>query len=417
MNKRLLKNKKFLATLVLSAALLLTGCNSNKTEDVNTGTPVESQADNNETATNTDAITTENNAEFIELNIDDNASIEHFVDETYNQYYDFYSTYGISKDQIRDIVFVLNDKYTDEDGKLVIDEDKALEAYANIKVIEGQSDDSITQKIDNINYIEDAIAHPEDEKAQEIAAEIDANNNWKIEVHPTLVPLFDKNVSGGQAAIEKVSKWEEERDFQIEVLNTYTYGDSESINRCRESINNYVINQEITEYNNDTNNTNKVNRNGQKFAVAVANFTALNIAAKENPYTIYLEGYNAIDENIKINPTDEERFLENDIITLVNEGLIDATTANSIIEESKSYVKLGYSVTEIEEILHEKYTIDDAKLRLLVSYANYLTTMANDKYLDVECDEEAETYDDINIKRNNYNDVKITGKVIYTLHI
>ena len=263
----------------------------------------------------------------------------------------------------------------------------------NIKVIIGQSDDSIRQKIDNINTILYAKENPSDETAQSLAAEIEASNDWKIIIHPTLVTLIDKNVAGGLATIEEISEWEKERDHQIDVMNSNSYD--------KESINNYVINQEITEYNSDTNNMNRINKNGQKFAVACANFTSLTIAAKENQYTIYLEGYNVIDQNIKINPTDEERFLENDVITLVQEGLIDASMSDSIISEAKSYSKAGYSVTEIEEILHEKYTIDSANLRLLVSYAHYLTTMANEKYLDVECDEEAETIDDIVIKRNN----------------
>ena len=392
MNNRLLKNKKFLVAIALGS-VFLTGCNSNNKKDNITPVSTEVVQTNTDNATNTDALVIDNNSEFTELDINNDASIEYFVDQNFETYSEFYNSYGISKDQVRDIVFVLNDKYTDSEGKLIIDEDRASEAYMNIKVIIGQSDDSIRQKIDNINTILYAKENPSDETAQSLAAEIEANNDWKIITHPTLVTLIDKNVAGGLAAIEEISEWEKERDHQIDVMNTNSYD--------KESINNYVINQEITEYNSDTNNMNRINKNGQKFAVACANFTSLTIAAKENQYTIYLEGYNAIDQNIKINPTDEERFLENDVITLVQEGLIDASMSDSIISEAKSYSKAGYSVTEIEEILHEKYTIDSANLRLLVSYAHYLTTMANEKYLDVECDEEAETIDDIVIKRNN----------------
>ena len=392
MNNRLLKNKKFLVAIALGS-VFLTGCNSNNKKDNITPVSTEVVQTNTDNATNTDALVIDNNSEFTELDINNDASIEYFVDQSFETYSEFYNSYGISKDQVRDIVFVLNDKYTDSEGKLIIDEDRASEAYMNIKVIIGQSDDSIRQKIDNINTILYAKENPSDETAQSLAAEIEASNDWKIIIHPTLVTLIDKNVAGGLATIEEISEWEKERDHQIDVMNSNSYD--------KESINNYVINQEITEYNSDTNNMNRINKNGQKFAVACANFTSLTIAAKENQYTIYLEGYNVIDQNIKINPTDEERFLENDVITLVQEGLIDASMSDSIISEAKSYSKAGYSVTEIEEILHEKYTIDSANLRLLVSYAHYLTTMANEKYLDVECDEEAETIDDIVIKRNN----------------
>ena len=384
---RLKINKKLATLAVMSMAGIasLTGCGKKDVKEIK---PVDTQA---ETTTET---VVEEPIIYTELDINNDASIEAIVEESYNTYNEFYTKYGISKDQVRDIVFVLNDKYTDSEGKLIIDEDRASEAYMNIKVIVGQSDDAILQKIDNINTIEYAKENLDDEQVQSVAKEVEANNDWKIVTHPTLVTLIDKNVAGGLATIEEISEWEKERDHQIEVMNsTNTYD--------RESINNYVINQEITEYNSNTDNMNNINRNGQKYVIAVANFTSLNIAAKENPYTIYLEGYEAIDQNIKINPTNEERFLENDVITLVQEGLLDASIVDSIMDETRSYAKLGYSVTEIEEILHEKYTIDSASLRLVVSYAHYLTTMANDKYLDVECDEEAETIDDIVIKRNN----------------
>lgn len=384
---RLKINKKLATLAVMSMAAItsLTGCGK---KDVKETKPVDTQAE-----TTTEAVV-EEPIIYTELDINNDASIEAIVEESYNTYNEFYTKYGISKDQVRDIVFVLNDKYTDSEGKLIIDEDRASEAYMNIKVIVGQSDDAILQKIDNINTIEYAKENLDDEQVQSVAKEVEANNDWKIVTHPTLVTLIDKNVAGGLATIEEISEWEKERDHQIDVMNsTNTYD--------RESINNYVINQEITEYNSNTDNMNNINRNGQKYVIAVANFTSLNIAAKENPYTIYLEGYEAIDQNIKINPTNEERFLENDVITLVQEGLLDASIVDSIMDETRSYAKLGYSVTEIEEILHEKYTIDSASLRLVVSYAHYLTTMANDKYLDVECDEEAETIDDIVIKRNN----------------
>ena len=383
---RLKINKKLATLAVMSMAGIasLTGCGKKDVKEIK---PVDTQA---ETTTET---VVEEPIIYTELDINNDASIEAIVEESYNTYNEFYTKYGISKDQVRDIVFVLNDKYTDSEGKLIIDEDRASEAYMNIKVIVGQSDDKKKKKIDNINTIEYAKENLDDEQVQSVAKEVEANNDWKIVTHPTLVTLIDKNVAGGLATIEEISEWEKERDHQIDVMNTNSYD--------KESINNYVINQEITEYNSDTNNMNRINKNGQKFAVACANFTSLTIAAKENQYTIYLEGYNVIDQNIKINPTDEERFLENDVITLVQEGLIDASMSDSIISEAKSYSKAGYSVTEIEEILHEKYTIDSANLRLLVSYAHYLTTMANEKYLDVECDEEAETIDDIVIKRNN----------------
>ena len=146
MNKRLLKNKKFLVAIALGS-VFLTGCNSNNKKDNITPVSTPVVQTNTDNATNTDALVIDNNSEFTELDINNDASIEFFVDQNFETYSEFYNSYGISKDQVRDIVFVLNDKYTDSEGKLIIDEDRASEAYMNIKVIIGQSDDSIRQKI------------------------------------------------------------------------------------------------------------------------------------------------------------------------------------------------------------------------------------------------------------------------------
>ena len=420
-----LKIKKDAATLtIIGMGMIagLTGCgNTNKTK---TEEPTTISTEATQEATTE---VTEVKEETLELNVNENASIEKVVDNYYESSREFFDNYGISKNQIRDMIFVLNDKYTDEDGKLIIDETRVEDAYTNIKIIIGQSDDSIIQKIDNINAIEYAdniendyegtlrkSGYTDEEintlfnkeltiaEARSIADEVSAKNNWKIAIHPSLVPLIDKNVAGGKATIEEVSEWEKERDYQIKLMNDNNKYD-------RESINNYVINQEIGEYNENTDNMRKVNRNGQKYALACSNFTSLNMAGEMNPFVIYLKGYETIDKNIKINPTDEERFLENDVITLIQQGLIDPNTYQSIVSESKAYISNGYAVNEIEEKIHEKYTLDNDSLRLVVSYAHYLTTMAAQKYIDVECDEDANTKDNlVNIRNNttSLNDVK-----------
>ena len=137
---RLKINKKLATLAVMSMAAItsLTGCGK---KDVKETKPVDTQAE-----TTTEAVV-EEPIIYTELDINNDASIEAIVEESYNTYNEFYTKYGISKDQVRDIVFVLNDKYTDSEGKLIIDEDRASEAYMNIKVIVGQSDDAILQKI------------------------------------------------------------------------------------------------------------------------------------------------------------------------------------------------------------------------------------------------------------------------------
>lgn len=321
--------------------------------------------------------------EFVEgeLNINSDASIENIVDESYETYQEFYDDHGINKDQIRDMIFVLNDKYTDSEGNLVIDEDRAQEAYSNIERVLGNAGSAILQKMDNINTIE---IDPEIGK--------DIDNDWNIITHPSLVPLIDKNISGGKATAEKVAEFEELRDYEIKTMN-------ETGSYDRERINDFVIKMEIGDYNTNQDNMDNINKNGQRYLLAAYKNAALQFAAKGNPQTIYLEGYSEIDENIKINATNEERFLENDIITMVTEGLIDADTVNSAVKEVYTTEDLGYTVEE--DTLIEKYALTNDQLKLIMGYAHYLTTMADHKYQTDMCDEEAETVDDIANKRSN----------------
>lgn len=359
-------NKSKLSVACLALALGLTGCNSNKVRN--------DLPDTTESTTTVPAeITTEeNNLVSEELNINDNISIENVLDENYNTYKEFYTEEGISKDDLRDVIFVLNDKYQDEDGKLLIDEARVHNAYTNIRRM--LVSDSIYQSMDNINTIE---------SDEEIGKQID--NSWNIPTHPSFVTLIDKNISGGEATIEKIKEFEELRNHEVEVMNETNKIDVESINS-------FVVKMEIDDYNNNEANISKVKKNGQKFLLGAYKFKALDLAGIANPNTIYLEGYEGIDKNIKINPTNEERFLENDIITMTQLGFIDDT----MVEEVTSfYESNGFAYTTEEEDLIKKFGMSNENLKLVLSYAHYITTMANHKYDELMCNSEAKTVMDI----------------------
>lgn len=394
--KRFKINKKLEAIALISVLGLsaLTGCGKTKTANTTEEKGVYLTQDeydkimsvvdaNENKETNESEVEVVNEDTFVEgeLDINSNGSIENIVDESYETYQEFYDDHGINKDQIRDMIFVLNDKYTDEDGNLVIDEDRAQEAYSNIERVLGNAGSAILQKMDNINTIE---IDPEIGK--------DIDNSWDIIAHPSLVPLIDKNISGGKATAEKVAEFEELRDYEIKTMN-------ETGSYDREKINDFVIKMEIGDYNTNQDNMDNINKNGQRYLLAAYKNAALQFAAKGNPQTIYLEGYTEIDENIKINATNEERFLENDIITMVTEGLLDADTVNNAVKEISTTEGLGYTVEE--DTLLEKYALTNDQLRLIMSYTHYLTTMADHKYQTDMCDEEAETVDDIANKRSN----------------
>lgn len=358
-------NKSKLSVACLALALGLTGCNSNKVRN-----DLPDTTESTTTAT-TEITTEENNLVSEELNINDNISIENVLDENYNTYKEFYTEEGISKDDLRDVIFVLNDKYQNEDGKLLLDEARVHNAYSIIRRM--LVSDSIYQSMDNINTIE---------SDEEIGKQID--NNWNIPTHPSFVTLIDKNISGGEATIEKIKEFEELRNHEVEVMNETNKIDVESIN-------NFVVKMEIDDYNNNEANISKVKKNGQKFLLGAYKFKALDLAAKANPHTIYLEGYEGIDKNIKINPTNEESFLESDIITMIELGDIDGT----MVEEVISFYESNGFASTTEEDLIKKFGMSDEKLKLVLSYVQYAISMANHKYDVLMCNSEAKTVMDI----------------------
>ena len=405
---RKINGKRVLATALTASMLLTAGCG--KTDKVNKDVSTQTDAITTEateevvTATESEAVEVTNDT-FIDgdLDIYNDASIEHEAEESYNDFKEFYDNHGIDKDQIEDMIYVLNDKYTDESGNAIIDNARAEDAYANIDTVMGADvDDEIIQKIDNINTINYQYAEDDSEEfiaqQESISEEVDeANSTWTIEEYPTFDNLVDTDIAGGAKTAEKLSEYVEMRNTVIDGLNKDVIE--------KDTIAEYIKKQEVTDYNANQDGMNAIKGNGQKYAIASSKNAALQMAAPAFYTETYLPGYDAIDQNIKINPTNEEIFLENTIIDMIEAGTLDKDAANAVIDEIGNNTITdetgALTYTGEEDTLIEKYAINNDQLRLLMSYSFYRTTMAYVKDKEVMCEEKNETHNEIDKLLNN----------------
>ena len=405
---RKINGKRVLATALTASMLLTAGCG--KTDKVNKDVSTQTDAITTEateevvTATESEAVEVTNDT-FIDgdLDIYNDSSIEHEAEENYNDFKEFYDNHGIDKDQIEDMIYVLNDKYTDEAGNAIIDNARAEDAYANIDTVMGADvDDEIIQKIDNINTINYQYAEDDSEEfiaqQESISEEVDeANSTWTIEEYPTFDNLVDTDIAGGAKTAEKLSEYVEMRNTVIDGLNKDVIE--------KDTIAEYIKKQEVTDYNANQDGMNAIKGNGQKYAIASSKNAALQMAAPAFYTETYLQGYDAIDQNIKINPTNEEIFLENTIIDMIEAGTLDKDVANAVIDEIGNNTITdetgALTYTGEEDTLIEKYGLTNDQFRMLMSYSFYRTTMAYVKYKEVMCEEKNETHNEIDKLLNN----------------
>lgn len=407
---RKINGKKILATTLAGSMLFgFAGCGKTNTEtkDVSTQTDAittEATEEVVDLATESEAVYVEDNS-FVDgdLDIYNNASIEHEAEENYNDFKEFYDNHGIDKDQIEDMIYVLNDKYTDESGNAIIDNARAEDAYANIDTVMGADvDDEIIQKIDNINTINYQYAEDDSEEfieqQESISEEVaEANSTWTIEEYPTFDNLVDTDIAGGAKTAEKLSEYVEMRNTVIDGLNKDVIE--------KDTISEYIKKQEVTDYNANQDGMNAIKGNGQKYAIASSKNAALQMAAPAFYTETYLPGYDAIDQNIKINPTNEEIFLENTIIDMIEAGTLDKDAANAVIDEIGNNTITdetgALTYTGEEDTLIEKYGLTNDQFRMLMSYSFYRTTMAYVKEKEVMCEEKNETHNEIDKLLNN----------------
>ena len=392
--KERIKKYAFLAGFA-TMTLSLSSCGETKTDTATTSVSTEATT-NTSTEVPTKEVVAEATTEKVDtgidsLNINDNASIEQAVDNTYEKYREFYKNNAMGKDEIRDIIFVINDKYTDEDGKLVIDEDRAIDAYMNIKKILFSS--AMKQKLDNINI-----------------KDVKVENNFKIEEHPTLIDFVDQDLAGGELIADEIKEYEALRNSQIKQLN-----DTESYNR--EEVKAYVIKNEVTDIDNHSNDISNFGKNGHKFVCAAVHEAALNMAAIEFPEddVIEVDYDGTVRPTIKINPTIGERDLEASVLRLRLEGLISDEEYNDVVSYVRSEVEVMDDKEELEKKIVEKWDIELDDANLLIAYAKYLNSMAITRHYDYECDEQNETVKDIQVKRSNTSSLNNVNELIYTL--
>ena len=342
-NRNIKKKAGFTAALAGSAlviVLAVSSCGNKKTTDtknVPSVTPIVTELpkdDNKPTPIPTVEVVD------INLNIDNNASIEKETETNYETYESFYQSKGISKDQVRDIIFVLNDKYTDENGNPIINEDRVHEAYSNLRDI--MYSDEIINKIGII-----------DEKA----AGIDIDDDYVINNHPSLLRLIDVNKEGGKETAAKILDYELIRDAEIQKMNSEGKYD-------KDIIISYIINNSVNDVNGNKDDMDNITKNGQKFIVAATKFYGLQFAASTNSQTEYIKVNEDGVSDIKINPNEEERKM----------------------------------LANYNQYRYEGIAIPD---QLAADYIEYLNKKLDTGYFNVMCDEEAESVYDVNSLNNS----------------
>ena len=337
--------KRYIAAIltVVTIGTSTVGCKGNYNNTFQTLSPTPTESVNNDSDSKNistpiptpEVVTPTETPKKGDIDTDDNNSIETAVEKNYNNYEEFYESKGISEDQVRDLVFVLNDMYVDEDGNLIINEDRVHEAYSNIRDIL-YSDEMINM----IGII--------DEKENGI----DIERDYTINEHPSLVKLVDVNKTGGAATASKLADYEEIRDAEIQKMNTEKKYDKEIIKE-------YVINNSISDVNVNVDHMDNITKNGQKFIVAATKFYGLQMAASMNSHTEYIEVNRDGVSSIKINPNEKERKMIADYNQYADEGI------------------------QIPESLSK-------------DYIEYLNKKLDTGYFRVMCDEEAESVKDVN---------------------
>lgn len=397
--ERIIK-KIAIVAMTIAMGPSIQGCTSlTKTETSNKTTYEQTEdanvdENNTENIENTEKLTETEEVSSDKLNINDNASIEKTVDNFYEEYKEYCDLHGINKDQIRNLIFVINDKYTDENGNLLFDDDMTvLITYAIANDMLYSS--SISQKIDNIITTE--------------VSGYDTNNDWKIEKHPSLIPLVDESLAGSSIVVSELKEYETLRDYEIDYMNENNKIDVDAIDK-------YVIKNEVIDVNKNSNPVSSVYKNGQLYLMAATHTAILNMDAKVNTNVIYLQvpQYDNIPA-IKINPTNAETDMESLFISLMeSRSPEEREVFNNVITDVQTLINAKKTDGEIAEYIEMKYSdvkIDDSNL--IIRYYKYRDTMQITAYENIKCNAQAKTIEQINSKRKNKEYSK--GKqLIYT---
>lgn len=319
------------------------------------------------------------------LNINDNDSIDYIAEQNYNTYQLFYVTHGITKNDIINMILVINDKYTDEEGNLLITAEDALNAYTNINTIL-ESDDMI-QTIDNINQ------YANGELTDENLAEVNL-----VATHPSIVSLIDPNMAGSEYTIESVSEYEELRNMVISDMNGYLVYNLPQFEDRRdpevdpttvmpynnEVINNFLFDQEIYEYNNNRDNLDNITTNGFRWLLDTTDKNACDIVAAVNPTTITItDPETDIDLQINYRTYRNNNFSRfniyteadtvNYVITANYSGLTEQIPEEVITEYIRIMTVMPFAKHNADICGDEENTVSDIREIEALSNANVLT--------------------------------------------
>lgn len=366
-------NKKGLLIGVAMLTLLV-GCGKTNTTETNVPADTEKSATSeNTTATNKDTEkVTEKITEATEvpakdgLDVNDDASIEATVDMIYAKNPEFYDQNGMSKDDIRYMIFVINDKYTDEENKPVMNQDEMARGFDGINV--ALYSDGLIQKMDNVNTVDYDV------------------DKFELIKQPTLVDYIDLNLAGGKLLAEEVAEYEELRDYEVDYMNKEGKIDVDTINKS-------VIENEVTAINNNSRPMTSVRGNGQLYLMASTHVYRLNMAAVANNYdSIYLTApeYDGIN-TVKINYTAGERDVIGAVERLILDGLLSEETYNNVVTFIKKELDQNKTDKEIIQAVAAEYDLEVKYDSLILADVKARMSMASTSYLDVTCNAYART--------------------------
>lgn len=392
-NNREIKNRVLKIAAPITALAILAGgiaaCNRNKKADTTATTT---------TAVTTAPVVTETTEEEIvtpeldlsTLDVTNNDSIHHFAEQNYLEYQEFYVKHGITVDDVTNMILTINDRYTDEEGNLLITADEAINAYTNINTI--LESDDIIQTIDNIHFFMNG------DLTEENLEEIELLDN-----HPSVLSLIDTHIEGSEYTIENVSEYEELRNELIGNLNAYLVYHFDKFEDLRdesidpetvipynvERINNYLFDQEIYEYNNNRDNLDNVITNGYRWLLDTTDKNACDITSQVNPGVVRItDPETNIDLQINYDTYRNGQFSRFNIYN-------EADTVNYVINANYS------GLTEVipEEVVTE--------------YIRIMTTMPFNKHFADICNIESQTIATINefegISNNNVQTLTLSN--------
>lgn len=391
-NNREIKNRVLKIAAPITALAILAGgiaaCNRNKKADITATTTTVPTAPVVTETTEEEIVTPE--LDLSTLDVTNNDSINHFAEQNYLEYQEFYVKHGITVDDVTNMILTINDRYTDEEGNLLITADEAINAYTNINTI--LESDDIIQTIDNIHFFMNG------DLTEENLEEIELLDN-----HPSVLSLIDTHIEGSEYTIENVSEYEELRNELIGNLNAYLVYHFDKFEDLRdesidpetvipynvERINNYLFDQEIYEYNNNRDNLDNVITNGYRWLLDTTDKKACDITSQVNPGVVRItDPETNIDLQINYDTYRNGQFSRFNIYN-------EADTVNYVINANYS------GLTEVipEEVVTE--------------YIRIMTTMPFNKHFADICNIESQTIDTINefegISNNNVQTITLSN--------